>query len=171
MRRKSLARKDTRLRDNAAALDLELFAPFLINSLTRRFNSRLEKAFRIKRLTIHDWRLLATLANTQLNRPAEIADYIATDPSTLSRMIDRFVHAGVMVRKKPAGEARITELTLTKLGQSLYAAAFEVISTERDRLLGALSAAEKEQFLQLLVKLCNSYEPAAVLPEGRTSAA
>ena len=61
-------------------------------------------------MSIHDWRLLATLANTPLTRPGEIADYIATDPSTLSRMIDRFVRAGAMVRKKPAGEARITEL-------------------------------------------------------------
>jgi DNA-binding MarR family transcriptional regulator len=168
---KSMARKDTRSRDNGAALDLERFAPFLINSLTRRFNGRLEKVFRRKRLTIHDWRLLATLANTQLNRPGEIADYIATDPSTLSRMIDRFVRAGVMVRKKPAGKARITKLALTKIGHSLYVAAFEVIAAERDRFLAALSAAEKEQFLRLLVKLCDSYEPVAALSEGKTSAA
>jgi DNA-binding MarR family transcriptional regulator len=122
-------------------------------------------------MSIHDWRLLATLANTQLNRPADIADYIATDPSTLSRMIDRFVRAGVMARRKPAGEARITELALTKLGHSLYEAAFEVIAQERDRLVGALTAAEKQQFLRLLVKLCDSYEPVAALPDSRISAA
>jgi DNA-binding MarR family transcriptional regulator len=160
-----MARKPALSRSRADALDLERFEPFHINSLARRFNGRLEKAFRGKRLTIHDWRLLATLACTPLNRPADIADYIATDPSTLSRMIDRFVRAGVMLRKKPAGEARITELTLTGLGHSLYEAAFEVIAAERDRLLGSLTAAEKEQFLRLLVKLCNSYEPAAVLPQ------
>jgi DNA-binding MarR family transcriptional regulator len=166
-----MARKPTRAKDRDEALDLERFEPFLINSLTRRFNSRLEKAFRQKRLTIHDWRLLATLANTQLNRPAEIADYIATDPSTLSRMIDRFERAGVLVRNKPAGEARITELALTKLGHSLYEAALEVIDSERDRLVGALTAAERQQFLRLLVKLCDTYEPAAALPDGKTSAA
>ena len=86
-----MTRKPAPARGGSEALDLERFEPFMINSLTRRFNGRLEKAFRGKRLTIHDWRLLATLANTQLNRPADIADYIATDPSTLSRMIDRFV--------------------------------------------------------------------------------
>jgi DNA-binding MarR family transcriptional regulator len=166
-----MARKPTRAKDHDEALDLERFEPFLINSLTRRFNSRLEKAFRRKRLTIHDWRLLATLANTQLNRPAEIADYIATDPSTLSRMIDRFERAGVLVRNKPAGEARITELALTKLGHSLYEAALEMIDAERDRLVGALTAAERQQFLRLLVKLCDTYEPAAALPDGKTSAA
>jgi DNA-binding MarR family transcriptional regulator len=164
-----MARKPARERPDA--LDLERFEPFLINSLTRRVNGRLEKAFRRKRLTIHDWRLLATLANTPLNRPAEIADYIATDPSTLSRMIDRFARAGVVVRKKPAGEARITELALTRLGHSLYEAAFDVIAQERDRMVGALSAAEKAQLLRLLVKLCDSYEPAAALPHGKTSAA
>ena len=166
-----MARKSARMRDGDDALDLERFEPFLINSLTRRVNGRLEKAFRRKRLSIHDWRLLATLANTPLNRPADIADYIATDPSTLSRMIDRFVRAGAMVRKKPAGEARVTELALTKLGHSLYEAAFEVIAQERGRLVGALTAAEKQQFLRLLVKLCDSYEPVAALPDGRTSAA
>ena len=163
-------RKSARARDSEA-LDLERFEPFLINSLTRRFNGRLEKAFRRKRLSIHDWRLLATLANTGLNRPGEIADYIATDPSTLSRMIDRFVRAGVMVRNKPAGEARITELALTPLGRSLYEAAFEVIAVERGRLMGALSEAEKAQLQRLLVKLCDTYEPAAALPDGKTSAA
>lgn len=164
-----MARKP--LRERADAPDLERFEPFLINSLTRRLNGRLEKAFRRKRLTIHDWRLLATLAKTPLNRPAEIADYIATDPSTLSRMIDRFARAGVVIRKKPAGEARITELALTRLGHSLYEAAFDVIAQERDRMVGALSAAEQAQFRRLLVKLCSSYEPAAALPDGKTSAA
>lgn len=166
-----MARKPARMREGVEALDLERFEPFLINSVTRRFNGRLEKAFRRKRLSIHDWRLLATLANTPLNRPAEIADYIATDPSTLSRMIDRFARAGVVVRHKPAGEARITELALTKLGRSLYEAAFAVITQERDRLVGTLTAAEKEQFQRLLVKLCDSYEPAAALPDGKPSAA
>lgn len=166
-----MARKPARSRENAPALDLERFEPFLINSLTRRVNGRLERAFRRKRLSIHDWRLLATLANTPLTRPADIADYIATDPSTLSRMIDRFVRAGVMVRNKPAGEARVTELALTRLGQSLYEAAREVIAQERDRLVGTLSGAEREQFRRLLVKLCNAYEPAAALPDGKTSAA
>lgn len=167
MARKVLARKAARARTASDALDLEHFEPFLINSLTRRFNGRLEKAFRLRRLTIHDWRLLATLANTELNRPAEVADYIATDPSTLSRMIDRFARAGVLVRRKPAGEARITELALTKLGHALYEAARDVIVQERDRLLGGLSSAEKEQFRRLLVKLCDAYEPAAAVSERR----
>lgn len=166
-----MTRKAAPARAGREALDLERFEPFLINSLTRRFNGRLEKAFRSKRLTIHDWRLLATLANTQLNRPAEIADYIAIDPSTLSRMIDRFVRAGIVVRHKPAGEARITELALTKPGHALYEAAFEMIASERDRMVGALTAPEKAQFLRLLVKLCDTYEPAAVLPSGKVSAA
>lgn len=166
-----MIRKPVCARDDGAALDLERFEPFLINSLTRRFNGRLEKAFRRKRLSIHDWRLLATLANTPLTRPAEIADYIATDPSTLSRMIDRFVRAGIMLRNKPAGGARITELALTKLGHALYEAARDVIAQERDRLVGALSAAEKEQFMRLLVKLCDTYEPAAALRADKTSAA
>jgi DNA-binding MarR family transcriptional regulator len=165
-----MTRKPTRLRERTDALDLERFEPFLINSLTRRFNGRLETAFRRKRLSIYDWRLLATLANTPLNRPADIADYIAIDPSTLSRMIDRFVRAGVMLRRKPAGEARITELVLTRIGHSLYEAAFEVIAQERDRLVGALTAAEKQHLLRLLVKVCDGYEPVAV-PDRKPSAA
>ena len=166
-----MARKPAPARAGREALDLERFEPFMINSLTRRFNGRLEKAFRGKRLTIHDWRLLATLANTQLNRPAEIADFIATDPSTLSRMIDRFVRAGIVVRHKPGGEARITELALTKAGHALYEAAFETIAAERDRMMGAFTAPEKAQFLRLLEKLSDFYEPAAILPDRRISAA
>lgn len=166
-----MMRKPVPSRAGADALDLGRFEPFHINSLGRRFNGRLEKAFRRKRLTIHDWRLLATLASTSLNRPADIADYIAIDPSTLSRMIDRFERAGVVVRHKPAGEARITELALTKLGHSLYEAAFEVIAAERERLVSALTTAEKNEFLRLLVKLCDSYEPATALPGRKSSAA
>jgi hypothetical protein len=37
--------------------------------------------------------------------------------------------------------------------------------------MGALTDAEKAQFLRLLVKLCDTYEPAAALPDGKTSAA
>jgi DNA-binding MarR family transcriptional regulator len=159
-----MAKKTTARRASSQPLDLEHFVPFLLNSVARRFNARLEKVFRVKRLTIHDWRLLATLANTELERPAEIADYIAVDPSTLSRMIDRFAQAGVIARHKPAGEARITELHLTSLGRALYDTAFEIIAAERDRLLASLTVQERDQFMRLLVKLHESYEPSAVLP-------
>jgi DNA-binding MarR family transcriptional regulator len=143
----------------AGALDLDRFGPFLLNSLTRRFNVRLERVFRRKSLSIYDWRLLATLANTDLNRPADVADYIATDPSTLSRMIDRFVRAGVMVRRKPAGEARITELELTKSGWALYDSALSVITLECERLQAPLTARENDELTRLLLKISDSYEP------------
>ena len=68
-------------------------------------------------------------------------------------------------------QARVTELALTKSGHSLYEAAFVMIAAERDRMVGALTATEKTQFLRLLAKLCDSYEPAAVLPDRRTTAA
>lgn len=154
-----------------AALDLDRFGPFLLNSLTRRFNGRLEQAFRRKRLSIHDWRLLATLANTELNRPADIADYIATDPLTLSRMIDRFVRAGVMIRRKPAGEARITELELTRRGSTLYELALTVITQECERLQASLTARERDEFTRLLLKLSDLYEPSTSMRSGRKSAA
>ena len=164
-----MTRKSSRGPAAGERFDLERFVPFALNALSRRLNMRLEKAFRVKRLTIHDWRLLATLANTQLNRPADIANYIATDPSTLSRMIDRFARAGVITRNKPAGEARITELELTKLGRALYGAAFDVITQERDFFLASLTLAEREQFTRLLVKLCENYEPFVGLPEPRAA--
>lgn len=164
-----MAKRTVRMSAASEPFDLERFVPFVLNSLSRRLNMRLEKAFRVKRLTIHDWRLLATLANTQLNRPADIANYIATDPSTLSRMIDRFARAGVITRNKPAGEARITELELTKLGRALYDAAFGVIIQERDFFLVSLTVNEREQFTRLLVKLCENYEPFLGLPEQRAA--
>jgi hypothetical protein len=37
--------------------------------------------------------------------------------------------------------------------------------------MGALTATEKQQFMRLLVKLCDTYEPAASMPDGKTSAA
>jgi len=158
-----MAKKATARRASREPLDLEHFVPFLLNSVARRFNARLEKIFRVKRLTIHDWRLLATLANTELQRPAEIANYIAVDPSTLSRIIDRFAQVGVIERRKPAGEARITELHLTSLGRALYDSAFDIIAAERDRLLAGLTAQERDQFICLLVRLHESYEPSGVL--------
>jgi DNA-binding MarR family transcriptional regulator len=158
-----MAKKQSDRARVAQAFDLESSIPFMLNGLTRRFNARLERAFRCKRLGIQDWRLLATLANTPLNRPADIADYIATDPSTLSRMIDRFALAGVLVRKKPAGEARITQLELTAFGRSLYEAAFEVISHQRDVLLSSLTEREREQLTRILVKLRDNYEPSTAL--------
>ena len=71
-----MARKAAPARSDREALDLERFEPFMINSLTRRFNGQLEKAFRRKRLTSHDWRLLATLANTVNQSTADYGDTV-----------------------------------------------------------------------------------------------
>ena len=165
-----MTKKPSRRGRTPEAFDLESSIPFLLNSLTRRFNARLERAFQSKRLGIHDWRLLATLANTSLNRPVDIAEFIATDPSTLSRIIDRFERAGVLVRKKPAGEARVTFVEITTLGRSLYAAALEVISHQREALLSPLTERERKALTQILVKLRDTYEPAAALARLQTNA-
>jgi DNA-binding MarR family transcriptional regulator len=103
-------------------LDLSDYLPYLINrvgaALVARFS---EDALAGTRLSIATWRVLAVLSNNGRLRQIDIAEITNIEVSTLSRLITRLVHMGLVSRTRSAMSNREVVVELTPKATALVA--------------------------------------------------
>jgi DNA-binding MarR family transcriptional regulator len=103
-------------------LDLSDYLPYLINrvgsALVARFS---EDALAGTRLSIATWRVLAALSNNGRLRQIDIAEITNIEVSTLSRLITRLVHMGLVSRTRSAMSNREVVVELTPKATALVA--------------------------------------------------
>jgi DNA-binding MarR family transcriptional regulator len=101
-------------------LDLSDYLPYLINrvgsALVARFS---EDALAGTRLSIATWRVLAALSNNGRLRQIDIAEITNIEVSTLSRLITRLVHMGLVSRTRSAMSNREVVVELTPKATAL----------------------------------------------------
>ena len=112
------------LRKNAdmrrrARLQLDDFLPYLINrvgvALVARFT---ELALARHQLSIDMWRVLAALSDNG-RRQVDLAGMTSIDASTISRMVTRLVHKGLVKRSRSRTSGREVVVELTVRGKAL----------------------------------------------------
>jgi DNA-binding MarR family transcriptional regulator len=103
-------------------LDLTDYLPYLINrvgsALVTRFS---EQALIGTRLNIATWRVLAALSNKAPLRQIDIAEITSTEVSTMSRLITRLVHMGLVSRTRSRRSNREVVVDLTPKAAALVA--------------------------------------------------
>jgi len=103
-------------------LDLSDYLPYLINrvgaALVARFS---EDALAGTRLSITTWRVLAALSNNGRLRQIDIAELTSIEVSTMSRLITRLVHMGLVSRTRSAMSNREVVVELTPKATALVA--------------------------------------------------
>jgi DNA-binding MarR family transcriptional regulator len=96
-------------------LDLSEHLPYLINrvgsALVARFSA---DALAGAHLSIASWRVLAVLSNKGGLRQTDLAEMTSIDASTLSRLITRLVHDGLVRRTRSQEDSREVAVQLTR---------------------------------------------------------
>ena len=105
-----------------ARLDLTEYLPYLINrvgsSLVARFS---DDALSGAGLNIATWRVLAALSSKAPLRQIDIAEITSTEVSTMSRLITRLVHMGLVSRTRSTRSNREVVVDLTPKAAALVA--------------------------------------------------
>lgn len=101
-------------------LDLGSYLPYLIN----RVGSALVLNFTKDALVQHDlsivmWRVLAVLSNNGEQRHIDLSEMTSIDASTLSRLVTRLVHMGLVTRRRSKTSSREVVVELTGKGRGL----------------------------------------------------
>jgi DNA-binding MarR family transcriptional regulator len=99
----------------------------LIVVLDRRRDVQLAKLLRPLGMDIDTQRVLRVIDRLGSCTMGELADYTITDRTTLTRIVDHLVAAGLIDRAKPASDRRKVVLTLTKDGKKAYTRARKAI--------------------------------------------
>jgi DNA-binding MarR family transcriptional regulator len=101
-------------------LDLSEHLPYLINrvgsALVARFSA---DALAGAHLSVAAWRVLAVLSSNGGLRQTDLAEMTSIDASTLSRLITRLVHDGLVRRTRSKTDSREVAVVLTRNARSM----------------------------------------------------
>jgi DNA-binding MarR family transcriptional regulator len=101
-------------------VDLSEHLPYLINrvgsALVARFSA---DALAGAGLSVASWRVLAVLSDNGALRQTDLAEMTSIDASTLSRLITRLVHDGLVQRTRSKKDSREVAVALTGKASTL----------------------------------------------------
>ena len=85
-----------------------------------------------------------------------LSDALGIDRNNVSLMVDKLEARGLLKRAVNGADRRARELTITPEGRKLWRGYRVKIRQANDRILTPLAADEKEQFLDMLVRVVDS---------------
>ena len=101
-------------------------------------------------VTPRQYAVLRILAAQKDVSQTDISDATGIDRSTLADIVRRLVGKKLVERKRTKNDARMYAVRLTDAGRQVLSGATSAARSADNGLLGALSSAEREQFLVML---------------------
>jgi DNA-binding MarR family transcriptional regulator len=135
-------------------LDLENFLPYRPHRIAGVLSSRTRDIYRRKhKLTVPEWRVLATLGQFGLLTAGDIGRHSAMHKTKVSRAVAALEERRWLVREINEADRREAFLTLTRQGRSAYEEIVPDLTSFEDRLKKELGAAAAGQLLSALARL------------------
>ena len=113
-------------------------------------------------VTLTQYRTLVVLASRGPQSLAELAEAVDVTPPTATRMCDRLIKKGLIVRRHERGDRRLIRLTLAKDGRELVDA---VTQRRRTAISHLLEAIPRDQQAALVDSLQHLTAAAGEVPE------
>lgn len=104
-------------------------------------------------LTPRQFAVLLTVAQNEGLSQTNLVERTGIDRSTLADIIRRMIKKGLLQRRRTKEDARAYAVRLTDEGNRVLNASDPIARRVDDKLLGVLTAAERERFLQDLNKI------------------
>jgi DNA-binding MarR family transcriptional regulator len=124
-------------------LKLSEYLPYLVNrlgsALVMRFS---EDALARHDLSIAMWRVLVALSDNGPRRQIDLSEITSVDVSTLSRLITRLVHMGLVTRARSNHNNREVIVALTSKAEKLIAKLIPIARRLERTAIAGLRAAE-----------------------------
>jgi len=118
-------------------------------------------------VTLTQYRTLVVLASRGPQSLAELADAVAVTPPTATRMCDRLIKKGLILRRQDRDDRRLIRLTLAKRGRDLVD---EVTRRRRTEIVELVQAVPPDQRAAMVDSLQRLSAAAGEVPEQDWSA-
>ena len=97
--------------------------------------------------------LLRALAENEGSTQGQLAGLLHLTPATVTRMLQRMEHAGLLERRPDAGDQRVTRVYLTTMGRDLLDGVHERARQVSEEMLAGFSSEEREQLAGYLARM------------------
>jgi len=132
---------------------LQITFGFLLHDTARLLRRDFERRSKGTGLTRAQWAVLAYVARNEGSNQAALADMLEIEPITLVRLLDKLEAAGLVERRPDPADRRVRRLYLTEATGPLLEQLQQLASETRETALAGLTAAERQQLTDLLMKV------------------
>jgi len=141
---------------NDGTLSLQQFLPYRLSVLSNRISDSLANKYR-KRfgINVHEWRILSALGEEKKLSAVAITNRIAMDKVTVSRAVKKLIEKGLIIKGLDSKDQRSYELALSDDGIKVYQQLVPIALAHEQEVIANLTSKDKENLLELLLKLDN----------------
>ena len=145
-----------------AAPFIDDYLAYLLARASHLISAEFHGVVRCARLPVLQWRVLATLADAQVASIGAVADIVLVPQSTLTRVAERMVRSGLLLRAADAADRRITRIRLSAKGLKLAARLVPQARAHEAAVVDALGEADAATLKRILRRLIEQHAgPAA----------
>lgn len=140
----------------AEGIPLDDFVPYLLNRISNRLNSDLAAELRGLGHSLPQWRVLAVLRVRDGRALSELSVYTVIEQSTLSRIVERMVKAGLVERRAHERDARVVRVHLTAGGRAAFERMVPVALCHYRRATAGIGPGEVERLVATLHRILDN---------------
>jgi len=133
------------------------YLAYLLARASHLISTEFHVVVRRARLPVQQWRVLATLADGQALSIGEVADIVLIPQSTLTRVAERMVRAGLLLRVVDEADRRITRVSLSARGLKLAGPLVRQARAHEAAVVQALGAADARTLKRILGRLIEQH--------------
>ena len=126
---------------------------YLLNRAVSRYNVVIEARLRTIDIDIPTWRVLMVLGEDSPRSIGQIAKSAVINLSTMMRIVERMMKAGLVDRAPDSRDGRVTNVILTDLGREKLGAARALTAPLYRKVIGGFSQVEFARLLEMLNRL------------------
>lgn len=135
------------------AFRVDAYPFYLLNRAVSRYNVVIEAELRTIEIDIPTWRVLMVLGEESPRSIGQIARSAVINLSTMMRIVERMMKAGLVERAPDSRDGRVTNVILTDLGRQKLAAARILTAPLYRKVIRGFSQAEFARLLDMLNRL------------------
>jgi DNA-binding MarR family transcriptional regulator len=128
----------------------------MLRALSQRIRARLGTRLSEIGLTVTWYAVLSVLERGEAETGADLSRHFSTDPTAVTRTIDRLEEAGLVKREKHSTDRRRYIVVITSKARQLMPTAHSFAGENEDLFFGVLEEDERRIFDSLLVKLLDN---------------
>lgn len=126
---------------------------FVSNEVSHSFARKLKQSG----VSVAEWVVMREMFAECQTSPSIVAGRIGMTRGTITKIVDRLLHKGLVTRRESSGDRRYQEIALTAAGRRLIPALAALADQNDKEFFHPLSRKEREAILSILKKLVQAH--------------
>lgn len=138
--------------------DLEHHVGFWLRFVSNHVSGAFQRRLEAYGVTVAEWVTLRSIRSLGSCSLAELAERMGSDPSTVSRLVERVLKKGLAARTPVSGDRRRVRIELTRKGGSLVPRLAREADANDELYFGHLSRKERASLSALMQGLVRKHQ-------------